>query len=76
MQTRLAYNVSGLYFVIVSWHPIGQQSFIDFFCHSRLLPIGLKTLQIVRQLQRKVTNAAPPAVSEALAESQSSFFMG
>jgi hypothetical protein len=72
MQTRLAYNVSGLYFVIVSWHPIGQQSFIDFFCHTRLLPIGLKNLKIVRQRQKKMTNSAPHAVSEALAASQSS----
>jgi hypothetical protein len=72
----LAYNVSGVYFVIVPWLPTGQQSFIDFFCHSRLLPIGLKNLQIVRQRQRKVTNAAPPTLTEALAARQSIFIKG
>jgi hypothetical protein len=50
---------------------IGQQCLIGFFCYSRLLPIGLR--QIVRQQQRKITNAAPPTLSEALAASQSTF---
>jgi len=50
-------------------------SWFDFFCQSRLLLIGWKNLQIERQRQRKMTNAAPPTLSEALAVSQSIFFM-
>jgi hypothetical protein len=38
--------VSDVYFFSVSWPPIGQQSLIDFFCYSRLLPIGWRNLQM------------------------------
>jgi hypothetical protein len=38
-----------------------------FFCHWCLLPIGWRNLQIIRQRQRKITNAAPSTLSQTWA---------
>jgi hypothetical protein len=50
-------NWIGVYFVNVSWLPIGQQCLIEFFCYEylRLQPIAWRNLQNLRQWQRKTT---------------------
>jgi hypothetical protein len=50
---------------IVSWLPIGQQFLIDFFCHSRLIPISWRNLPNCTPTAEKVTNAAPLAASQS-----------
>ncbi len=52
-------NVSNVYLVQVSLLPIGQQGLGHFFRCRSLLPIGWRTLQIVRQRRRKMINTAP-----------------
>jgi hypothetical protein len=42
----------------------------DFFCHSLLLPIGWRNLQIAGQRQKKLIIASPPTLSDTLASSQ------
>jgi hypothetical protein len=55
---------------IVSWLPIGQQFLKNFFCHSRLIPIGWRNLHIVyANGRKKMTNAEPSTLSQALAAS-------
>ncbi len=51
--------VHGLYLVQVSLLLIGQQAWGHFFRYRSLLPIGKRSVQIVRQRRRKITNTAP-----------------
>jgi hypothetical protein len=76
MRNEVGFNVSRVYLVNVSWLPIGQQFFIDFFKPMPLLPIGWRILQTVRQQQRKLKNTTPLTLRKALAASQLSFIMG
>jgi hypothetical protein len=46
-------NVSGVYLVQVSLFLIGQQGLKYFFRYRPLLPIGWRTVQILRQCRRK-----------------------
>ncbi len=45
-----------------------------FFRHRPLLPIGWKTVQILRRRRRKMTNTAPTTLSAIQAASQSTFY--
>ncbi len=61
---RCLNNVVGVYLVPYRFllH-IGQQGLADFFRYRPLLPIGWKTVQILRQRRRKTTNTAPTTLS-------------
>jgi hypothetical protein len=43
---------------------------------QQLLPIGWKNSQIVRQLQREMTNAKPSSLCETPSSSRSDFIIG
>jgi len=64
------FYVSGVYFVNVSWLPIGQQCLKLFFRPRALASICWRNLQNVRYRQRKLSNAAPPNYTAAFARSQ------
>jgi hypothetical protein len=52
---------------------IGQQGLGHFFSYRHLLPIGWRTVQIVRQRRKKMANTAPTTLSVKQAENQSTF---
>ncbi len=59
---RLAYYVSGVYFVIVSWLPIGQQCLRDFSAtHACPLLAG----GICELIAEKMPNAPPTTLKGA-----------
>ncbi len=63
-------NVSGVYLVQVSLILIGQRG----IRYQPLLPIGWRTVQIVRQRKRKIINTAPTTLSAILAASAIHFY--
>jgi hypothetical protein len=58
VSLRWLNNVSGVYLVQVSLLLIGQQGLGHFFRYRSLLSIGWRTVQILRQRRRKMTNTA------------------
>ncbi len=56
-------NVSGVYLFQVSLLLFGQQCLGHFFRYRPVLPIGCRTVQIVRQRRRKVTNTWPSTLN-------------
>ncbi len=66
VNASLCWLVSGVYLVQVSVLLIGQQGLGHFFRYRPLLPIGWRTVQIVRQRRRKITNAASTTLSAIL----------
>ncbi len=59
-------NVSGVYLTLVSLLLIGQQGSVDFFWCRFLLPIGWRTVQILRQCRKITTNTAPSTLSASV----------
>jgi hypothetical protein len=66
-------KVSVIYLVQVSLPLIGQQGMGDFFRYQPLLPIGWRTVKILCQRRRKMTNTAPTIFRAIKAASQSTF---
>jgi hypothetical protein len=66
-------NVSGVNLVKLSVILIGQQGLGHFLMYRPLIPIGWRTVQIVRQCRRKIRNTAPTTLSAIQTASQSTF---
>ncbi len=66
-------NVSGVYLIQDSFLTIVKQGLIDFCRYRFLLPIGWRSVPILRQRRRKTTNTAPTTLSATQASSQSPF---
>jgi hypothetical protein len=64
-------NVSGVHLVQVSLLLIGQQGLGHFFREQPWLLIGRRTVHVVRQCQRKMSNAAPTTHGAIQAEANS-----
>ncbi len=62
-----------MYLVQVSLILTGQQDLGHFFRYRPLLPIGWRTVHIVRQRRRKMINTAPTTLSLRQAASKSTF---
>jgi hypothetical protein len=73
----LAYYVSGVCFVIVSWLPIGRQCLRDFpATHAWPLLAGVERYANCTQTSEKMSNAPPATLSEPLAARLSTCIMG
>jgi hypothetical protein len=66
-------NVSGVCLVHVSLLFIGQQGLGHFFRYRPLHPIGWRTVQIVRQCRKKITNTAPTTLGAIQSARQYTF---
>jgi hypothetical protein len=73
VRSRGLNNVSGVYLVQVSLLLIGQQGLGHSFRYLPLLLIGWRTVQFVRQRQRKRTNTEPTALNAIQVASQITF---